>query len=288
MPFAIDYNLCVGCGSCIGNCPNRAIVRRGGQVVVTTMCCDCGICTRYCTMSALKKGTVKAELNNKKIDKALKQKLDLKKNIAAMKYADSAPHGVTVEQGPHFWCGICGDIFDGEGHPVFFTAKASSCGGCANIGIGAVKATREEFETALNAKVVGEGNLYADKEVMAVNRSLFPRYPSVSEGMVLGSLDRVSMPDAIIFPINGHQLCMISAAFAFDTGELIIGYAGKSTCLMTVSAPIAENRPVFSAGDHGGRMFMRLQEEEIVVCFPYRLVPGLVKNLDRTLFAQES
>ncbi len=287
MPFAIDYSLCVGCGSCIGNCPNRAIIRRGGQVAVTNMCCDCGICTQYCTMSALSRGPVKTELNNKKIDKALKQKLGLQKHIAAMKFADSAPQGVTVEQGPHFWCGICGDIFDGEGQPVFFTAKASSCGGCANIGIGAVKATREEFETALNAQVIGEGNLYADKEVMAINRSLFPRYPKVSGGMVLGSLDQVRMPDAIIFPVNGRQLCMISTAFAFDTGEIIIGYAGKSTCLMTVSAPIAENRPVFSAGDHGGRMFMRLQDEEIVVCFPYRLVPGLVKNFDRTTFAQE-
>ena len=79
---------------------------------------------------------------------------------------------------------------------------------------------------------------------------------------------------------------MISTAYAFDTGELIMGYAGKSTCLMSISAPFVENRPVFCAGDHGGRTFMRLDKGEILMSFPYRLIPGLVKNLDRTVYGQ--
>jgi len=33
---------------------------------------------------------------------------------------------------------------------------------------------------------------------------------------------------------------------------------------------------------------MRLKDEEFVVCFPYRLVPGLVSNMDRTVYAMES
>ena len=287
MPLIIDRNLCAGCGSCIGNCPNRAIIRRSGEVSITSMCCDCGTCIQYCAMGAIGKGNEKAELDNKKLDKALKEKLSLKKNIAAMKYAGKAPEWVSVEQGPHFWCGICGDIFDGNGSPVFFTAKASSCGGCANIGVGGIKSNKEEFETVLYAQVLGEGKLYSHKEVMAIGRSLFPQYPKVSGGVVLGSLEQMSMPDVILFPVNGHQMCMISTAYAFDTGEVIMGYAGKSTCLMSVSFPLVENKPVFSTGDHGGRTFMRLKEEEIVVCFPYRLVPGLVKNLDRTVYANE-
>jgi uncharacterized protein (DUF169 family) len=238
-------------------------------------------------MSAIGKGKIKAELNNKKLNSTLKDKLFLKKNIVAMKFADKAPEGITVEEGPHFWCGICGDIFDGNGSPVFFTSKASSCGGCANIGIGAIKATKEEFETALNAQVLGEGNLYASKDVMPKGRSLFPLFPKVYEGVILASLEQMSMPDLIIFPVNGHQMCMISTAYAFDTGEVIMGCAGKSTCLMSVSTPLVENRPVFTSGDHGGRTFMRLKDEEIVVCLPYKLVPGLVKNLDRTVYAQK-
>jgi len=288
MPFIIDQNVCVACGSCIGNCPNRAIVRRGNQIVVTGMCCDCGVCTHYCAMGAIGAGTSKAEFNHKKLDKALKDKLSLNRNIVAMKYADAVPAGVSLEEGPQFWCGICGDIFDGSGGTVFFTARASSCGGCANIGIGGIKSNREDFETALNAQVIGEGNLYAVKEILAHGRSIFPRYPKVSGGVIIGSLDQVSMPDLILFPVNGRQMCVVSTAYGFDTGELIFGYAGKSTCLMSITFPYVENRPVFTAGDHGGRTFMRLEEEEFVVCFPYRLVPGLVTNLDRTIYATAS
>ena len=287
MAFIIDQNLCVACGSCIGNCPNRAIVRRGHAIVVTSMCSDCGTCIHYCSMGAIGKGKRKAELNNKKLYDALKDRLSLKKGIAAMKYANDPPEGIPVEEGPHFWCGICGDVFDGSSSPVFFTARASSCGGCANIGIGGLKSTREEFEAALNAQVIGEGNLYAAKEVMATGRSIFPRYPKVSSGVIIGSLEEMSMPDLIIFPINGHQMCMISTAFAFDTGEVISGYAGKSACLMSIPFPYVANRPVFAVGDYGGRTFMRLKDEEFVVCFPYRLVPGLVANLDRTVYANE-
>jgi uncharacterized protein (DUF169 family) len=238
-------------------------------------------------MEAIGKGKVKTEFDNKKLDRALKKKLDLTKQIAAMKYADKAPQGIPVEKGPHFWCGICGEIFDGEGRPVFFTARASSCGGCANIGIGPTKATRQEFDAAIHAQVVGEGNLYASKDVMPKNRSLFPLYAKVYAGVIVGPLQQVSRPDVILLPVSGHQMAIISTAYAFDSGELIMGYAGKAMCLMTVATPLMSNRPVFSTGDHGGRTFMRLQHGEMVVSFPYRLVPGLVKNMDRTIYARE-
>jgi uncharacterized protein (DUF169 family) len=55
---------------------------------------------------------------------------------------------------------------------------------------------------------------------------------------------------------------------------------------MSITFPFIENKPVFTVGDHGGRTFMRLQDDELLVCLPYRLVPGLVTNLDRTVYAQ--
>lgn len=285
MPFVIDQKQCAGCGSCIGNCLNRAIIRRGDQVIITDMCCDCGACLNCCAIGAISRGSLSAELDNYKLDRALKEKLGLSKNIVSMKFYDEPPEGIPVEKGPHFWCGMCGDVFDGQGKPLLFTAEASTCGGCINLGLGATKATREEFETATNASVVGEGKLYAGKEVMTKNRNAFPQFKKRFSGVVIGSLEHIAMPDLVIFPINGHQLCMISTAYAFETGELIMGVAGKAACLMAVPTPLLENKPVFLAGDHGGRMFMRLNHNEMLICFPFRLIPGLVKNLDRTIFA---
>jgi uncharacterized protein (DUF169 family) len=56
---------------------------------------------------------------------------------------------------------------------------------------------------------------------------------------------------------------------------------------MSITFPYVENKPVFTVGDYGGRTFMRLQDEEFLVCLPYRLVPGLVTNLDRTVYGKE-
>ncbi len=286
MAFVIDPELCIGCGSCIGNCPNRAIVRRGDEVLITRMCSDCGTCTRYCSVGAISAGSERAVRDTKQLSAALKDKLGLPKDIAAMKYVEKAPEGIPVEEGPHFWCGLCGDVFDGEGQPVYFTAAASTCGGCANIGLGAKSVSREEFETALDGQVVGEGHLYATRDVIARSRDAFPRFSKIYPGVIIGALDRMERPDLVLFPINGRQLCMISTAYGFDTGELITGVAGKSTCLMMIGFPLTRNRPVFCAGDHGGRMFMRLRDEEILIAFPFSLIPGLVVNLDRTVFAK--
>lgn len=287
MPFEIDQELCARCGSCIGNCPNRAIIRRGERVIITDMCCDCGTCIRYCTVGAICKGSSRAVLDAGMLDTALKEKLGLSRHIVAMKFVDKAPGDVPVEQGPQFWCAICGDVFEGQGQPLLFTASASMCGGCANVGLGAKRVAREEFDMALDGQVIGEGNLYAHRDVMSKNRDAFPQFPKIHAGVIVGSLERISRPDLVLFPVNGHQLCVISTAFAFDTGELITGFAGKSTCLMTITTPLMRNRPIFCAGDHGGRMFMRLKDEEILVCFPFSLVPGLVRNLDKTVYAQK-
>ena len=286
MPLVIDQEICAACGSCVGNCPNRAIIMRGDRYFITGMCCDCGVCLEYCSTDAIKKGPVRAELDNKKVNSALKEKLSLKRDIVAMKFADKAPDGVRVEEGPTFWCAICGDIFEGQGDPVFFRGVASSCGGSKNVGIGSSKVAKEDFEMVINAQVVGEGNLYAAKDLLAKNRAQFPRYPKVYGGMILGSLDRLSRPDIILIPVNCRQMSMVSTAYSFETAELITGYAGKSTCLMSITFPFIENKPVFTVGDHGGRTFMRLQDDELLVCLPYRLVPGLVTNLDRTVYAQ--
>jgi uncharacterized protein (DUF169 family)/Pyruvate/2-oxoacid:ferredoxin oxidoreductase delta subunit len=287
MPFAIDQKLCLGCGSCIGNCPNRAIIRRGEQVIITDMCSDCGVCLSLCAIRAIGRGRIRAELDSRKLAEALKLKLGLSKNIAAMKFYDEPPEGIPREKGPHFWCGMCGDVFDTQEKPLFFTSEASTCGGCVNLGLRAPNSTREEFETATNASVVGEGNLYRTKDIMTKNRNAFPQYKKRFAGIVIGSLEQVEMPNLVIFPINAHQLCMISTAYAFETGELIMGIAGKAACLMSVPTPLLENKPIFLSGDHGGRMFMRLAHDELLLCFPFSLIPGLVKNLDRTVFAQE-
>ena len=62
MRFIMKKSQCVGCGSCIGNCPNRAIIRKGAEVIITGMCSDCGICIRHCGLDAINTGKTRVGL----------------------------------------------------------------------------------------------------------------------------------------------------------------------------------------------------------------------------------
>jgi uncharacterized protein (DUF169 family) len=236
-------------------------------------------------LGAIGTGKSKTEFDNIKQDKALKEKLFLTRNIVAMKFADKAPKEVREEDGLNFWCHICGDIFAGQEEPIFFTAKNSVCGGSSPLGLGIRSVNRDDV-LAMIEVVTGDGGYFTSNDLFTKPRVLFPKFPRVYGGLVIASLSQMKMPDIILIPVNGKQMCMLSTAYAFETGEIIAGNAGGGTCLATVTIPFLENRPVFSCGDYGGRMHMRLKDEESLACFPYRLVPGMVVNLDRTVFIQ--
>jgi uncharacterized protein (DUF169 family)/NAD-dependent dihydropyrimidine dehydrogenase PreA subunit len=287
MPLQIDQNQCVNCGSCIGNCPNRAIIRRGSEVIITDMCCDCGICVQFCALRVIGKGSAKAQLNHKKLDEALKDRLSLKKDIVAMRFADVPPDGMDLEDGLNFWCHICGDIFDGNGSPQFFTAANSVCGGSTALGLGA-RSTKRDDVVMLFDIMTGEGGYHTTNDLFTKSLPLYPNFPRVYGGVVMSSFSDMSMPDIIILPVNGKQMSMVATAYAYETGESIPGDAGGGTCLETVAKPFIENIPVFTCGDHGGRVHMRLEDTEILVSLPFKLVPGVVKNLNKTVFAQKN
>jgi uncharacterized protein (DUF169 family)/NAD-dependent dihydropyrimidine dehydrogenase PreA subunit len=286
MPFMINQELCAKCGGCFVKCPNRAIVQRGERYRVTEMCCDCGACTDFCSMRAIGKGKQRAVSDNRILGKALKDKLHLDRHIVAMKFADKPLKGVQVEEGPTFWCSMCGDVLEGNADPLFLTADACICGGTALMGIGARKSTKEQRAESFPV-FIGEGKVYSSEEVLNKAGRHFPFFNKKYGGVIIGSFEHVYRPDMILFPVNGHQMCMLSTAYAFDTGEMIMGNSGTAACLAMTPITLLNNKPVFTCGDHGARTNMRLKNEEILVSIPFRMVSGLVKNLDRTIFAQE-
>ena len=54
-----------------------------------------------------------------------------------------------------------------------------------------------------------------------------------------------------------------------------------------MSHALVNNKPTFTCGDHGARTFMQLADDQLFMCYPYTLVPGLVTNLARTVYARE-
>lgn len=50
--ITINKDLCKGCGICVKECPNKAIVLEDKLAVVQANCCNCGVCTRVCPAQA--------------------------------------------------------------------------------------------------------------------------------------------------------------------------------------------------------------------------------------------
>ncbi len=289
MAHIIDQDLCSKCGWCVSSCPNDAVITAGGELHVSAFCSDCGNCTKYCPTKAIARGEEKVDFNNVRIDASLKKQLHLKKNIVAMKYTNKPPEDVKYEDGPQFWCAMCGDVHRGDAEePLFFDAESSICGGASMLGLGARSITKEDYFDAMEgAQVIGEGNNYLSFAVMSQGRKQYPPYTKTRRGMIIGALKDVTMPDVILFTVDAHQLGMVSTAVGFDTGHIIQGFAGGAGCIAGVSHVLVNNKPTFTCGDHGARTFMQLENDELYMCFPYSLVPGLVTNLDRTVYARE-
>ena len=54
MALIIDTSLCVGCGACVGGCPNGALELRDGVAAVEENACVlCGVCVQSCPVGAI-------------------------------------------------------------------------------------------------------------------------------------------------------------------------------------------------------------------------------------------
>ncbi len=53
MPRKVNQDECVGCGTCVGECPVEAISLEDKASVNADMCIDCGACEAACPVSAI-------------------------------------------------------------------------------------------------------------------------------------------------------------------------------------------------------------------------------------------
>ncbi len=55
MPYKIDADLCIGCGTCADNCPVSCISEQDGKYVIDPdSCLECGSCASVCPVEAPK------------------------------------------------------------------------------------------------------------------------------------------------------------------------------------------------------------------------------------------
>ena len=73
----------------------------------------------------------------------------------------------------------------------------------------------------------------------------------------------------------------IAEAYAFESGERATGMTGPPICSAIVAAAFLSGQVVYSLGDHGVRMYMKIQDEDIFVGIPAELLSEIVENLGK-------
>ena len=54
MPAKVDAETCIGCESCVPECPSEAIIMDGDKAKVKDdLCVDCGVCIDACPVDAI-------------------------------------------------------------------------------------------------------------------------------------------------------------------------------------------------------------------------------------------
>lgn len=53
MAYKIDQDTCLGCGSCVDECPVGAISAGAAYVIDAAACSDCGSCAGACPVEAI-------------------------------------------------------------------------------------------------------------------------------------------------------------------------------------------------------------------------------------------
>jgi uncharacterized protein (DUF169 family) len=192
-------------------------------------------------------------------------------------FGSTAADGVVAKS---MLCSMWGDAFAGAG-PFYTVMNDHICGGGA---IAAGFGSPMPIEDAAKF-MIGENKVYGTldglKRAMA---STLPFEESEFQAQLITPLEKATtqmLPDLVFIICKPWQGQHILRAYGFESGEVVSGIGGTSTCEMVSSYVMKTNRPTFTLGDLGGNTGLRLREDEVILAFPFAQLEIAVKNLER-------
>ncbi|NTW83525.1 MAG: DUF169 domain-containing protein [Chlorobiaceae bacterium] len=180
-----------------------------------------------------------------------------------------------------FLCAMWGDCLRGAG-PFYTTKSQQVCGGgTISAGFGSLLPLEvaEKF-------MIGDGKLFGNMDALRCSlASTLPFRDGEFDAQIVGPLavmnEDTLRPDVVLIVCKPFQGQHIMRAYGFDTGELVHGIAGGSTCEMVSSYVVKTGNPTFTLGDTGGNAGLALAPDELIVAFPYEKLETAVRNLPR-------
>ncbi len=208
----------------------------------------------------------------------LKNRLGLEHSPIAIAFSTTPPEGIGEMKGAMRLCQML-DKVRLEGESFYTTSRNHQCdGGATSCGL------RERNERSKTGEFLfKELGLFGSKRAARRFINSNPRIESGTVNVISFSpLEKAAFePDVVALVCNAEQGMKITEAYAFESGERATGMTGPPICSAIVAAPFLTGQVVYSLGDHGVRMYMRIQDEDIFVGIPAELLSEIVENLGK-------
>ena len=208
----------------------------------------------------------------------MKKRLGLEYTPIAISFSAEPPEGLGEMKGAMRLCQML-DKVRLEGESFYTTTRNHQCdGGATSCGL------RERNERSKTGEFLfKELGLFGSKRAA---RRFINANPRIESGTVkvisFSPLEKAEFePDVVVLVCNAKQGMRIAEAHAFESGERATGITGPPICSAIVAAPFLTGEVIYSLGDHGVRMYMKLRDEDIFVGIPAELLSEIVENLGK-------
>jgi uncharacterized protein (DUF169 family) len=208
----------------------------------------------------------------------MKKRLGLECSPVAIAFSTTPPQGLEEMKGAMRLCQML-DKVRLEGKSFYTTSRNHQCdGGATSCGL------RERNERSKTGEFLyKELGLFGSKRAARRFINSNPRIESGTVNVISFSpLEKAGFePDVVALVCSAKQGMKIAEAYAFESGERATGMTGPPICSAIVAAPFLTGQVVYSLGDHGVRMYMKIEDEDIFVGIPAELLSEIVENLGK-------
>jgi uncharacterized protein (DUF169 family) len=211
----------------------------------------------------------------------LKKTLGLESSPIAISFSTEAPEGVEQMRGRARLCQML-DRVRLEGESFYTVSECHECdGGASSCGLRMMSESRKTGEFLVKLGLFGSKRA-ARRFLNSNPRIEFGTVQAVS----FSPLEKAKFePDVVLLICNAKQGMQIAEAFAYESGKRTTGLTGPPICSAVVAAPFLTGEVVYSLGDTGARKYMKLRDEDIFIAIPAELLPDIVENLGKGIFA---
>ena len=222
-------------------------------------------------------------MHHSDINTLLIELLQLRKPPVAVKIWGEEPPAVPRYQDTAF-PGICTQIGEVlESGATFYTVPGQCFCTGGLIGTGVLPPLSEEERLGSIEAHMSISRDYPDvAAAQCYNIKMDELIPSVKKkaaAVQLGLFTAVEAPDLVLLFCTPKAADILTRTYVYIASEPIHGFGGNGACPFNIQYPFVTGKPAFSYSDVAWRKFVKLEDDELTVSFPFELLKTCIRNL---------